>query len=363
MLEQIQEEDYAIYFLFIFLLIGIGSLFFGWFTRRKFLLFGKTPLTLSPQIGQVGGQIGGIIELEKYWGTHDLTVTLNCINKYTTYDNERNTTHNNILWLQENTPVYSQISHGSKIEFCFEVPAGQYTKKTYKGRGTIFWEVIVEGVMNGVKFKRSWEIPVEEGTQASSIVISNRHKDTSRTVTQQKAQESIEQQINTKRTSTGLDITSEQGRNKSTSIFILLFGAIFTTIGYMTFDEYEFVKLIVGSVFFVIGCAVLCFSLFLAGRKLECIILGDTVKTRRSLFGCTISKNVAKLTSEKQLSLEVTMSSTINGKLTETMAIYANVSSPKNKKIKLVEGIQGRDAAKAMKKKLVNTLTSNSRFS
>lgn len=362
-LEEIKRVDHGMIMFLIFPLIGIGALCFSWFMRKKYLVFGPTPLVLSPEIGQVGGQVGGRIELDKYWVKHDLIVTLNCINRYTTRSNNRNTAHHRVLWQKQDTPLHYKKASGSQIEFCFDVPAGQFTADTYKGRGKVYWEVIVEGIMNDVPFKRSWKIPVEEGEQASSIVISERHKETRLSAMEQKAEASVEQQINTKRTSGGLDIVSEQGRNQLTSLFFLLFGAIFAIVGYVTFDKYEPGLLVIGSVFLIVGCVILCNGLFLIGRKLECKINGDIVKTRRSLFGCLLNTNEGKLTSPEQLSLEVGISTTTNGKLTEIMAIYANVDSPSNKKIKLVEGIKGRKAGEAMKRKLEDALLNNNRFS
>ena len=131
----------------------------------------------------------------------------------------------------------------------------------------------------------------------------------------------------------------------------------------MTFDKYEPGLLVIGSVFLIVGWVILCNGLFLIGRKLECKINGDIVKTRRSLFGCLLNTNEGKLTSPEQLSLEVGISTTTNGKLIEIMAIYANVDSPSNKKIKLVEGIKGRKAGEVMKRKLADALLNNSRFS
>jgi len=160
----ISRAGVGIFAVLLLPLIGIGTLVGGLKMRKKFLIFGKTPLTL-PKIGQVGGQVAGIIELQEYFSRNDLTVTLSCIRKI----EKRTSTYGNnfgpvVLWQAQNTPLYSQVSNGSKIEFCFDVPAGQYTADNYnhKGLGTIHWEVMVEGLMNDMKFKRIWEIPVEK---------------------------------------------------------------------------------------------------------------------------------------------------------------------------------------------------------
>jgi hypothetical protein len=229
--EEVRRGNYGIFVALVFPLAGFGMLFGGWKMRQKFLFFGPTPLTPSPVIGQVGGQIGGRVDLEQPWAKRNLTVILSCINTYTTGSGKNSTTHRDVLWQENDKPLDSPNGTGSKIEFCFDVPAGERTEESHNGRGRVHWEVSIEGLVNFMEFKRSWKIPAEEGTQASTIVIPNAHKEASHTAKRKQAEASIEQQIQTERTKDGLDILSDQGRNKSMSWFLVLFVSIFTTAG------------------------------------------------------------------------------------------------------------------------------------
>jgi len=362
--EEVRVGNNGIFVALVFPLAGLGMLFGGWKMRQKFLFFGPTPLTPSPLIGQVGGQIGGRIDLAQPWTKRKLTVTLSCINTYTSGSGKNSTTHRDILW-QEHDKVFDQSNGaGSKLEFCFDVPAGERTKDTHKGRGTVHWEVSVEGLVNFMEFKRSWKVPAEEGTQASSIIIPNVHKEASHRAKRKQAEASIEKQIQTKKTCDGLDILSDQGRNKSMSWFLVLFGSIFTSVGcflfYLAFQG-ELMLWVMAPMFFGIGAGILGFGIFLVGRKLECKIIDDQVHTRRSLFGRILYTRQGKLTSPDQLVLKTTMSSTSNGKQTEYMAIYANIeingpNGSVKKQIKLVEGIEGKGAGEAMERKLADSL-------
>jgi hypothetical protein len=350
-------DDPTAFMLILFPLVGVILLFFGANMRKSFLHFGRTPLIPLPEIGQVGGQVGGRIELNQYYAQHDLLVTLNCMNKYTTNDSDNSDTlHYQVLWKEQIKPLYYKCSTGSSIDFCFDVPAGQYTKDTYKGSGSVYWEVCIEGLMDGVKFDRSWVVPVEEGNKLSSIVITDRHKKISANSINKKAEVSIDQQINTKKTFNGLNIVSEQGRNLLTCFLFLLMGAIFSIIGCFLILQYNLEIILFSLLFLIAGCILLCYGVFLIGRELECKISGTTVLTQRRLFGRLMSTNKGTLTSPEQLSLEVTILRIHNGKSIETMALYANVNSPVSKKIKLVEGIEGRSAGEAMKKKIVTAL-------
>jgi hypothetical protein len=365
--ETLRLGDYKILIALIFPLAGLMMLFGGWRMRQRFLFFGPTPLSLSPAIGQVGGQIGGRIDLAQPWTELNFDVTLSCINTYTSGSGKNTSTRRDILWQEHDKPLDSSNGSGSKLEFCFDVPAGERTKDTHNGRGSIHWEVTVEGLVNYKEFKRSWKIPVEVGTQTSAIIIPSVNKEATHSAKRKQAEASIEQQIQTTKTATGLDIISEQGRNKSMSWFMVLFGAIFASVGCFLFYQAfqgEAMLWVMAPIFFAIGAGILAFGIFLVGRKLECKIIDNQVYTRRSVFGRIIYTRQGKLTSPDQLLLKSTMSSTTNGQHTEYMGIFAkiDINGPNgsvNQEIKLVEGIEGKAAGEAMKRKLADALLEN----
>ena len=338
----------------------------GWKMRQKFLFFGATPFTPSPLIGQVGGHVGGRIDIAQPWEKRHLEITLSCIHTYSSGSGKNSTTHRDILWQKHDKPLDSrnESGSGSKLEFCFDVPAGLRTKDSHNGRGSVHWEVSVEGLVSLVEFKRSWKIPVEIGTQTSTVVIPSAHREATHRAKRKQANASIEQQIKTEKTATGLDITSDQGRNKSMSWFLVLFGATFAAVGCFLFYQAaqgEGMLWIMAPIFFCIGAGILGFGIFLVGRRLECKIMGQQFYTRRSFFGRIIYTRQSTLTSPEQIILKTTMSSTSNGKQTEYMAIFAKVdiNGPNGsikKEIKLVEGIEGKAAGEAMKRKIIETL-------
>ena len=365
--EEINKGKYEILIALIFPITGLLMLFGAWKMRQKYRFFGPTPLSPSPLIGQVGGQVGGRIDLAQPWAKRNLNITLSCINTYTSGSGKNSTTHRDILWQEHDKPLDKPNGAGSTLEFCFDVPAGERTEDTHNGRGKIHWEVRIEGLVNFMEFKRSWKIPVEVGTQTSAIVIPSAHKEATHIAKRKQADASIEKQIHTQETGEGLDIISEQGRNKSMSWFMVLFGLTFTSVGCFLFylaSQGEIMLWVMAPIFFSIGAGILGFGIFLVGRKLECKIIDDQVYTRRSVFGRIMYTQQGKLTSPDQLILKSTMSSTSNGKHTEYMAIYAKVdingpSGSEEKEIKLVEGIEGNATGEAMKRKLADALLEN----
>ena len=362
--EEINTGNYGILLALLFPLTGLGMMYAGWKMRKKFFFFGPTPLTPSPLIGQVGGQIGGHIDIEKPWEERNLDIILSCIHTYSTGSKDNRTTHTDILWQAHDKPFDRANGNNSTLEFVFDVPADKPIPGSHKGRGSISWQVTIRGTIANEEFNRSWKLPVEAGTKESSIIIPLSQKKSVHKTKLKQAESSVEQQIKTEKTDLGLDILSDQGRHKSMSLIMIAFGFIFTAAGcflfYMAFHEGD-VPWIMPPIFFLIGSLILSFGIFLLGRKLECKIIDDQVHTRRSFFGKVIYTRQGKLTSPDQLILKSTMSSTDNGIKTEYMAIYAkvNINGPNGlvaKEIKLVEGIKGRPAGEAMKRKLIEHL-------
>jgi hypothetical protein len=362
--QELSQGNMASLVALIFPLIGLLLVFGGWKMRQKFLFFGPTPLTPSPLIGQVGGQLGGRIDIAKPWQKRKLKVTLNCIHTYTSGSGKNSSTHRDILWQEEDIPLDRPSGAGSKVEFCFDIPAGERTAANHRGRGKVHWEIKLEGLIDSVPFNRTWKVPAEEGSLKSSIVMPSAHKEATHAAKRKQAEASIEQQIQTTKTAQGLDIVSDQGRNKSMSIFMVLFGAIFAGVGSFLFYEAfqgELMLWLMAPIFFAVGAGCLGFGIFLMGRKLECKIIDDQVYTRRSFFNRILYTRQGKLTSPDQLVLKNTMSSTTNGKSTDYMAIYAKVeingpNGVEKKEIKLVEGIEGKAAGEAMERKLIDAL-------
>lgn len=361
---EVKQGNYGVFAALIIPLIGIALMRASWKIRENFLFFGPTPLTPSPSIGQVGGQIGGSITIEKPWQDRDINVTLSCIHSYQTGSGDNRRSHSDILWQEHDKPLYRANGNSSLIEFAFDIPASCATNSTHNGNGDILWKATVNGIIDGKKFNRSWTLPVEKGTGLSSIVIPNAQKEANHAAKLKQAEASIEQQIKTEKTTTGMDILSDQGRNNSMSGALILFGSIFSSAGGFLF--YQSIKagdvpLILPPVFSFAGLSILLFGLFLLGRKLECKIIGDQVHTRRSFFGRQIYTRQGQLTSPEQVFLKSTMSSKTNGIRTEYMALYArvNVKDPngsRQKDLKVVEGIEGRAAGEAMKRKLIEYL-------
>lgn len=362
---EVSKGNSQILIALVFPLAGLGMCFGGWLMRKKFLVFGPTPLTLSPEIGQVGGQIGGRIELQKPWQKRSLKLRLSCIHTYSSGSGSSSSTNTRIVWQEETRPIDKPHGTGSMLEFCFDVPADLPIDGKQMKRGSVHWEVMVQGMIKYQELKRHWKIPVEVGTKQSSIVIPGQHKEATQEMYREQSEASIEKQIQSEVTAGGIDIVSERGRNKSMSYFLTLFGLGFSLVGLFLFYQAfhgETMLWLMAPVFFGVGLAATGYGIFLIGRKLECKIIGSTVYIRRSLFGRILYTRKGELTSADKLTLTCTMSSQSGSELTEYMALYAYVTTDEGvqRKLKLVEGIEGRGAGEAMHRKVLEMMQAHS---
>jgi hypothetical protein len=355
--KELAQGNNAILVVLLFPLTGLGICYGGWVMRQRFLFFGPTPLKLSPEIGQAGGQVGGTISLAQPWAKRKLVMRLSCIHTYTTGSGDNSSTTNSILWQEETQPHDSTGGAGSLLKFCFDVPADQPITGAPRRKGHVHWELMVEGLVSYRTFKRHWKIPVEQGSKQSVINIPSAHTEKVKKIVIEQAEASIAKQIDTELTDEGMNIVSDQGRNKSMANFASLFGLLFASVGCFLFYlayQGEMMLWLMAPFFFGIGSLIMGFGIFLKGRKLECKLIDQTVHTRRSFFGRILYTRQGPLNSTKQLTMKVMMASQQGSVKTEYMAIYALVDCADgvSRKIKLVEGIEGRKAGEAMMRKL-----------
>ncbi len=345
----------------LFPLFGFIAVFAGFKMRQKFLHIGLMPVSLSPPVGQIGGHIGGIIELNHPWEKRSLNLTISCLHKYSNGTGKNSRSQTDIIWQHSSFPVDKPDAHGSRLEFCFDIKDDLPVDGSYNGKGRIHWELMLEGTINGEKIVRHWVIPVERGVQQSDIMIPDHHRLQEKEIKTRQAQKSINQQIHISESADGLYLLSEAGRNNKVSIPFIFAGLVFFGSGIFLFDKAiqgDFLLWLMAPVFLLVGFVILLLGIFLKVRRLESKIIGDQVYVRRMLFKKVIYKRQGILNSASQISLSSSLSSQQGSKKTEYMTITANVvcDDGVTRKLKLVEGIEGRLAGEAMLKKIFSAM-------
>jgi len=366
----------------LFFLISFVLYRLGLKSKSTYEAIGPTPIKLDPLPATIGQQLGGEFPLTAR-PRNGLTLRLSCLHTYSSGSGDNRSTHTDVIYQQESKAFIDTDAFGRQsVKFLFDIPADKPESDNQGYRGTISWQLKATGqvttdrkvpgtqIAELMEFSRSWKIPVLLQAEArglgfeaksSTIAIPLQHREESRREQALEAQQSAARQIDMEVQGDGsTSIVSEAGRNRAMWGMLLVFGAIFGSVGiflfYLATQEGGGLWLM-APIFASVGWGLFFFAIFLAGRKLEATIREGHVQIIRSLFGRQLYQRNGRISSPSQLSLEVTMSSTSQDQVkTDYMAVYANIDG---KKIKLAEGIEGRQAGEAMMAKIKAALTSN----
>ena len=360
--KEVSRGNYMILLVLLFPLAGAGIALAGLRMRNNYRFFGPTPLALDPQPGQAGGQVGGSIQLGRALSAEQsVTVWLSCIRCYYSGSGKDRKTRESIRWQNRQRAWCRPVQSGTEIQFCFDAPADQPATRerdrSVSGRKDwIRWRVELDGQVQGRALKRSWDVPVEAGSGSSRYELPDSHVEADQRDRKMDALESANQQIEVEQTSEGLHLISRAGRNLGMKLGLLVFGGAFAAVGTFLFiqaAEEGFMLYIMGSIFGLIGYPMVLATLYTLARRLDAWVRGGEVRNQRRWLGIVLFRREGQLLSADQLVLESGMSSTSNGRKTEYMTLYAKVDG---KKLRLAEGIAGREAGEALREAVLRTL-------
>jgi len=360
--KEVSRGNYMILLVLLFPLAGAGIALAGLRMRNNYRFFGPTPLALDPQPGQAGGQVGGSIQLGRALSAEQsVTVWLSCIRCYYSGSGKDRKTRESIRWQNRQRAWCRPVQSGTEIQFCFDAPADQPATRerdrSVSGRKDwIRWRVELDGQVQGRALKRSWDVPVEAGSGSSRYELPDSHVEADQRDRKMDALESANQQIEVEQTSEGLHLISRAGRNLGMKLGLLVFGCAFAAVGTFLFvqaAEEGFMLYIMGSIFGLIGYPMVLATLYTLARRLDAWVRGGEVRNQRRWLGIVLFRREGQLLNADQLVLESGMSSTSNGRKTEYMTLYAKVDG---KKLRLAEGIAGREAGEALREAVLRTL-------
>lgn len=354
--EEVQRGDYMILLVLLFPLVGLGIAFGGWKMRSSYRFFGPTPLRLDPEPGHAGGQVGGQIRLGRALASDsNLNVLLSCIRGRESGSGKNRRTVETVLWQSEQRAWSQNNGASSEIQFCFDVPAEQ-PASSGSGRNFICWRVELDGQVEGRRLNRSWEIPVLAGSARSRYQLPESHQSLDRRDRNMAALESAGEQILVEQTGQGLHLGSRAGRHLGMKLAFLLFGGIFAGVGtglFIAAAKEGFMLYVMGSIFALVGYLIVGSTLFTLGRSLDVWIRGSEVRSVRCYLGIPLFTRQGRLLRAEQLILKSGMSSTSGNRKTEYMTLLAEVDG---KKIRLAEGIAGREVGEALREAVLRSL-------
>ncbi|MAY00158.1 MAG: hypothetical protein CMI08_13350 [Oceanospirillaceae bacterium] len=365
--DALRSGDYAVLLVLIFPLTGAGMVFGGLRMRSRFLRIGATPFFCDPLPGCCGGQVGGYFEVNSGRFSQRPEIRLCCIDTYTTGSGKNRSTHHRTVWQESVVASVDMLASGQRLRAVFDVPDNLPESEQTEGcRGTVSWEIQCEGLLNmagpgaaeTMEFSRSWEVPVVRGQQRSSWQPPVSQQAQDRSEKQQRSLESAARQISTTASAGGLSLDSAAGRNKAVFLPLLPMGFIFAAVGvFLTWQaSLEGGALwVMGPVFALIGGLLFVIGVFVLGRGLECQIEGRQVTIVRRMFGKPLYSRSATIRSPQQIHLDKSVTATSGKRQTDYYRL--KLHSDDGKKLTLAEGIAGRDAAEALRQRIVEQLS------
>lgn len=343
--DALREGQYAALLVLIFAGVGAGVMYMAWRSKRLYQAIGKTLLFLDPVPGAIGGQIGGYLDVESCVSDGPLRVRVTCRAERRSGDE----TYQSILWQEVIQPYVKNRGDGARITFAVDVPSDLPEPEGWVNGLSIDWQVECDGkLLHGRKeltLSRSWNIPVEKSTRKSraAAYVPREFAGISEATKLEIARESAEAQIDVSEAGGLVTLISASGRSFRLSTSMACVGFIFALIGGYTINN----GWMPGYFFISLGGSVAILGLFLLGRKISVVIDPNerTAFMGRSWFSVPIySRNIVYSDAENFL-----ISSTSSMNTGKTMTAYYAVYIQRNgKKIKIAEGIKGKDAAQVL---------------
>src|SRR5581483_2888832 len=126
--------------------------------------YGKTYFEFDSLPISPGKKLTGRIELHLASGAqHVIDVRLCCVRRITTGSGKEQSTHDEILWEQEQNVPSNLLGFGAvgtSVPVSFDVPADAYESDSENPRDKVLWLLRAKADLRGVDFKEEYELPV-----------------------------------------------------------------------------------------------------------------------------------------------------------------------------------------------------------
>lgn len=217
------EHNPIFYFFVSFPFIGLWLLIDAIKKTITWFKFGKTPITLDPFPGQIGGQCAGYLLLPGLKAKIDQAVfTLTYIHRYARSDNQGKTHwHEDILWQDRASFKAEHYGKLTRINFQFNPPANlPETEK--ESQDYHYWQCHVHLDLPGIDYDRAFNIPMKAvGAERQS---SARQYATPAATRISHQDTEVARIPETHTSATGLSLYFGYGRAKGMALFCLLTG-------------------------------------------------------------------------------------------------------------------------------------------
>lgn len=360
--DELGKGNHGILAVLIFPLIGAGLVLAGWLSFRSYKRMGPTPFFPDPLPGYAGGQVGGYFELDGRSPVSGLRSRLQCVHLYSRGSGKSRRTVRDILWQEERLAMPEH----DRMYIQFEVPENLPASGAPGYRGSILWDLTCEGELRvpqpnsdtrlRLPFSRSWTIPVAAGAGLAQWQAPTSVQQQEQRQRRQQAEESATQQITTQQQGETLRLHSAAARHAGTSVLLLLMGIIFAAIGLFMVGVAQDdggMSWVFPLLFTPVGMLLLGLGVSSLGRSLDADIRPGQVRMVRRFMGRPLYQRQADIRSPEQIRLVLSMTSTVNGQLTEYFRVEASAAG---RTLVLAEGIAGRAAAEKIRQDIIGVV-------
>lgn len=328
---------------FVFIAPGFYILYKSIESIKSYRQTGLMPLSLDPFPGSIGGQLGGVIYVDKRFTTppQNTQIEVQSVRKIRRRNDDDSSERK--IWYQAARFDWEMGEYGWQLRFFFEIPDDQAISSPPLDSSGIEWRVILKAeTESGIEFKRRYDdIPVFVTGQNASFkgLIADRV-----------AASMIEHQQ-----SLVADVLDLQPDHRGYSLYYPMFrswfGVVFAAVGLLfTVVGLNIPDIIFNIVFPLLGIPCFLGGLYALGNSLKVRIGAEGISSQRKLFGIALKPQFLASFDYQNFKKKQNHSTTKGNETTEYFSILA-IGQDKQKVV-VATDVEGEMAAKAAIEKL-----------
>ena len=340
-LEVVHKDNTAALAGLLFPLVGAGLLAWAIKELRAYRRFGPAPLRMDPYPGGIGGQVGGVIEVNlPYDRAVEFPVALACLEIYYTGSGKNRKRQERLVWQGEGYAATRPTGIGgnkTRLEILFDVPANLPQSEPPSSRYHL-WRLSVRAELPGADFNRRYELPVF--ATAGRAQYLDQASD-GNPIQQQASEAAIEEVLDIRQIAGGVELDNPPWRRPGAKITGILVGAVFTGVGVVMLNQQA--PLLFTLLMLAIGVTALLGSLYSLVLRLWVRLDAAALQVRKSLLGLAIGNHHVDRADIAALVLKKSYSSSTGDRYTEFFLIQ--VLTRDGSRITIARNLAGRGAA------------------
>ena len=339
---ELAQGHYAALIVYVFPAVGIlliVNCVRGWQHERR---FGNTVLTLDPDPGAIGGQLGGTVDVPSRLPPSTVfRVNVQCLHSRETRDSKgHKSVRESLVWQDDMNGRMRWEGRGSRVQFLFDIPS-DLPEPEPRSSSWHHWRLRIQAEVPGVDLDASFELPMRKGMEHSSLRLPGLERERQIARSQKLADVlNMEQQGDT------LFMDFPYGRYKSLAAVVFVVGAMFAggavMIGYKEAGHglFSAIPLLMAMMFGMVGLALVVYALYAPFNRLQVAIKGQVLYSRRYWLGWQVSAK--QMTVDDVQSLRIDRGASYSSGSRATVFYRVTALASGGRKLRLAEGIPGR---------------------